>query len=128
MNEIYPVFYRNNKSLSFKVVEKISEIENYLPTIILYVDNNDLVCAPYIFKEVKYVKDINNIKHGFQYYFILRHDITNFEKLEQFMILTERDLQSGDYFPLGEIEPTLFGKIDADTISPNNSSILDDIQ
>lgn len=128
MNEIYPVFYRNGKSLSFKVVKQISDIKDYLPTIIIYVDDNDLVYAPYIFREVKYIKNIKDIKHGFQYYFILRHDITNLEKLDKFMIMTEHDLQSGDYFQLGETEFTIFVKEDVNTINPDNSLKLDDIQ
>lgn len=128
MNEIYPVFYRNGKSLSFKVVKQISDIKDHLPTIIIYVDDNDLVYAPYIFREVKYIKNIKDIKHGFQYYFILRHDITNPEKLDKFMIMTEHDLQSGDYFQLGETEFTILVKEDVNTINPVNSLKLDDIQ
>jgi len=108
MEIIQPIFYRNGKCLSFKVVDKVSDIKDYLPTIVLYANNGQYVYQPYVLKEVEYVKDINKVKGDFELYFVLRHDIYKSDKLETILKLIETDLKSGDYFPFGEINKDPF--------------------
>lgn len=107
MKKPHTLFYRNNQSLIFDVFDKTEDINSYMPTVIIYVNKGYLDYRPYIFEEVNYIKSLNDIKSGFQYYFVLCHNISDPEKLETFMKSTESDLKTGLYFPFGEVDAKL---------------------
>lgn len=108
MNTIEHIFYRNDRCLAFKVVDKKSDIASSLPTIVLFANNGRYVYQPYVFQGVSYIKDINEVKGNFQFYFIIKHTIYKSDKLDMTMRLIENDLKSGDYFPFGEISKDPF--------------------
>ncbi len=103
MNIVEHIFYRNDRCLAFSVVDNVSEIQKDLPTIILYADNGQYVYQPYVFKQVDYVKNIKEVKEGFQFYFVLKHSIYHSDKLDITMELIKNDLNSGHYITFGEI-------------------------
>ena len=96
MNKFEHMFYRNNRPLTF------------IPTIVLCADNGRYTYQPYVFRQVDYVHNINEVKSGTDMYFVLKHDIYNSDKLDKTMELIEVDLKSGYYFPFGELPDSPF--------------------
>ncbi|MBL7843821.1 MAG: hypothetical protein JNK44_08170 [Cyclobacteriaceae bacterium] len=111
MEQLFQIFYRNNRSLSFKIVESITDILDSLPTVVIYVDNGEFIYQPYILKDVVFAKRPEDIRPQFQYYFILQHNIYHSTNLELVMKSIEGDLKSGRYFTFGKIDNSPFEEL-----------------
>ena len=106
--EKYQVFYRNNKYLTFQIFEDVKDLQILLPTIIIYAENGQVTYKPYIFKEVEYIKLSDELKSGFQLYFALIHDLYDRDVLDRNLKHILNDLQTGYYFPLGDVGEKAF--------------------
>lgn len=111
--DYHHIYYRNGKPLVFKIIKDLKSVEEHLPSIIMYVDNDWSTYHPYTYQEIKYVKDSLelNKSDNFDFYFVLKHTLYNNDKIDIFLKSIESDLKSGAYFPIGPLNENPFDNL-----------------